>query len=78
MVSVNGIDCDSANLKISTFPRYFKNTKDEKARAAIISATIDRAVEITPSTPSVSRLNVEPIYMKNIGTKNPKPKDEIL
>ena len=73
---VSGIEWDSAKRDISFKLRVFIKIKEAIILDPIIKEVIKRVFNTKSVDSKDLSSKVEPIYMKNIGTKKPKPNDE--
>ena len=76
--SVKGIERDKAISKASLVPDIPLNTIAASNLDAIMSTVISNAPEITPSRGKAARSKEAPTFIKNNGTKNPKPRLDIF
>jgi hypothetical protein len=72
------MEWESPKRTISLMLSIFIKTKDERIRGTIMRKVISRAFSTKPSEKRKLSAKVEPMYMKKIGTRKPKPKDESL
>ena len=75
---VSGIDCETENKNIPLKPSLPKKSKLDTTLVPSIAKNIKIASFITSLDPRLESLKVEPMWMKNIGTKKPNPKLESL